>query len=394
MIANTTAFFLLVVMLAFSASSCLAESLENLIKSRPMDMDALKASYGTNAMPELTRLADDPTIRPYLANLMFAIGAVGGSEGTDFLLRFLLSRFDGVIERQELAGMYSIPVALGYRARQGDEKALEFLLAHHTPDQWRSTRLRWWGREKQGELLENILTHWTLLALAFVDNPAVDLTFEKIQHDLTPTYVDLRKRIRELPNLVKARKDHFEFRKSGQRKQTGIPDLYTNQLSSTRITGPDNQPIRKAPLSEENINALTSTALLQFQLISHSFLTQPLYACSARLADNGQPLIGAQHAGGAEASALLKGIERKSSVEKARTVLRDIQAARNEYGSVSGYTQLNETVIITIPLEGSRELAKKHFPRTTPSLTITGSGELAIIMVLHDGKWFWQPFGW
>ena len=98
---NSAFSILWLLLLSISPSLGQTMSLQQMIQIYPIPLEQLSAHYDQNALPELKQFALDPTMARCANNIMLAIAAVGGEEGTDFLVHYLLNHFEGEVGDNE-----------------------------------------------------------------------------------------------------------------------------------------------------------------------------------------------------------------------------------------------------------------------------------------------------
>ena len=53
----------------------------------------------------------------------------------------------------------------------------------------------------------------------------------------------------------------------------------------------------------------------------------------------------------------------------------------------------HDLLVVRIPLRNTSTIAQSHSIHSN-GWTVDGNGDLSILMVKHDGVWYWNPFGW
>lgn len=378
-------------------------SLEELIKVRPLPAEQLKAFYNTNALPDLTRFADDPKMLRYGANVMLAIGVLGGDQGTMFLIDYLERHFQGEVGDDQSRALIFVPQALGNQASRGSLKAREYLVSRHTVNSWRGAGIRWWHRSAQGEVLYKLLANRVLIALLVVDHPEVHKLYSRLAFDNSADYVETRRLIPDAQKMISV------YEAGAQRRIRPPQGVNDSQTSAIRAQPPAPENYARPPLteaeavggttakmtrlSESEARGLLGEALKEFDRIAQLFLDQPLEKSSAFLADNGRPLLGAKQSP-AQTEWLIGELTENGSLDKARTLLREVRTAGKRYGSASAFKQADGSIVLIVPLDGTADLKRKHIQSNDPTLTATRGNELAVVMVKVGERWYWQPFAW
>jgi HEAT repeat protein len=118
-----------------------------------------------SAVPELLALLADPENEPYLATIVVTVGIIGDARATPPLIRFL-ERASREVSLARFNALLSVPTALGHLAREGDPKALGYLLARTSPSRWAARRVRWSFGRYSGQARDLLLTKLAVNGLA------------------------------------------------------------------------------------------------------------------------------------------------------------------------------------------------------------------------------------
>lgn len=102
---------------------------------------AQAAGYGPEEVPILLDMLNDPREKPYWSNIAVTLGIIGDDRAVDPLIRFI-EGVDGSVGREDFAAKSSAIMALGYLLNKSpNEKALNYLKNHMTPEGWRDSPL-------------------------------------------------------------------------------------------------------------------------------------------------------------------------------------------------------------------------------------------------------------
>jgi hypothetical protein len=173
--------------------------------------------------------------------------------------------------------------------------------------------------------------------------------------------------------------------------------LILSTFAAAQSTAPAQPPAKPEWTAADQ--ALTKEALAAYEAIKPAMLSIDLPALAAGLADNGAPMV--VRAGGGEKglAKVLQDFKRDEFIkdlEKTRDVVKKIDALKPRPGpatTMQTVARKIEVTMVKIPLLGSKPAAE-GMKVGGGSETTDADGNFAVLMVKHDGKWYWNPFGW
>jgi hypothetical protein len=141
----------------------------------------------------------------------------------------------------------------------------------------------------------------------------------------------------------------------------------------------------------------TDEAFKAYQSINPALAKLDHTALAKHLADNRKPMLPKSKqtdVAVAELVAKLKSMEK--DLIKTQQALADVEAAKPKPGKATMQeTTLRgmDVLLVKIPLPGTADIAAKH-KLGKGGWTGDDAGNVAVLMVRHEGVWFWNPFGW
>ena len=147
------------------------------------------------------------------------------------------------------------------------------------------------------------------------------------------------------------------------------------------------------PADEKTLAA----ALKAYDGIKPGMLKLDFEALARTLADNRRPVLPrADQTDDAVAEVAAKLRKNAKDLERTRDLLAEVEKAKPKPGKAmmqEATVKGMKVTLVKIPLPGTKALAEKY--KVTPGRwTGDDEGNLAVLMVRHDGAWFWNPFGW
>ena len=169
-------------------------------------------------------------------------------------------------------------------------------------------------------------------------------------------------------------------------------------VSFTRsLAQPASQPTKAEWKSADE--KLTKEAIAAYETSKNHLLQLDYPMLVKTLADNRRPVLPkAKQTEAAIAEMAAKLQKNAKDVERTKQVVADVDAAKPKYGAATTTdTKVRDfqVTLVKIPLLGTAELAKKHeLGYGLEGATSDAQSNLAVLMVKHDGEWYWNPFGW
>lgn len=168
--------------------------------------------------------------------------------------------------------------------------------------------------------------------------------------------------------------------------------LFTMTLAATSFAQTD------APAAWAAADAATAKeASSAYEAAKPAVLKLDYPAMVRTLADGRRPLLPKSRqtdAAVAEMAAKMKA--KPKDFERTQKLLADVEAIKPKAGSATtqeATVRDLKVTLVKIPLTGTRELAEKN-GMAKGRLTTDDEGNLAVLMVKHEGTWYWNPFGW
>jgi hypothetical protein len=143
--------------------------------------------------------------------------------------------------------------------------------------------------------------------------------------------------------------------------------------------------------------ATTREATAAYAIAKKALLDLDYKALARTLADNRRPVLPKdQQTDTAVAETAEKLKANEEDMKQTQQLLAEAEALKPKFGpaTMQEATVRNMSVVLVkIPLLGTRELAEKN-KLAKGRWTTDDEGNLAVLMVKHDGVWYWNPFGW
>jgi hypothetical protein len=163
------------------------------------------------------------------------------------------------------------------------------------------------------------------------------------------------------------------------------------------LAQPASQPTK--PQWKSADDKLTKEAIAAYEASKNHLLQLDYPMLAKTLADNRRPLLPkAKQTEPAVAETAAKLQKNAKDVERTKQVVADVDAAKPKYGAATttdAKVRDFQVTLVKLPLLGTAELARKHELGHGPEGTTTDAqSNLAVLMVKHDGEWYWNPFGW
>ena len=101
------------------------------------------AAYGSDAVPELLAILEDPSERESWDQVVDMLSIVGDERATPALTDFFENRFDGTVTLETFQALTQVPRALGAIASRGDTRAEAWLDRGLRPEAWSERPVAW-----------------------------------------------------------------------------------------------------------------------------------------------------------------------------------------------------------------------------------------------------------
>ena len=168
-------------------------------------------------------------------------------------------------------------------------------------------------------------------------------------------------------------------------------------FTTRALAQPASQPTKPEWKSADE--KLAKEAIAAYEASKNHLLQLDYPMLVKTLADNRRPVLPkAKQTEAAVAEMAAKLQKNAKDVERTKQVVADVDAVKPKYGAATTTdTKVRDfqVTLVKIPLLGTAELAKKHELGHGPEGTTTDArSNLAVLMVKHDGEWYWNPFGW
>jgi hypothetical protein len=165
-------------------------------------------------------------------------------------------------------------------------------------------------------------------------------------------------------------------------------------LSASLCFGQSTQPTREPPQPADEATA--REAKEGYAAAKQALLDLDYNALARMLADNRRPMLPTDMQTDASVAEMAEKLKAMQDLKKAQQLLSDAEAKKPEFGPVTMQettTRNMKVVWVKMPLLGTRELAEKQ-GLGKGRWTTDDEGNLAVLMVKHEGSWYWNPFGW
>lgn len=117
-------------------------------------------ALGSNAIPYLLEMLNDPNIKEFWVNIIVTLGFIENSTALNPLISFLENSY-GEVDSYKFRALLGVPFAIGCIASNGDSKAHNYLVDKmHTPE---NTLVRWSFR---GKNINRLLAEKSIIGLA------------------------------------------------------------------------------------------------------------------------------------------------------------------------------------------------------------------------------------
>ena len=383
------------------------------------------------ARPALYAIIEDPRKKLRWNHVISFFEHVGQTEDVVPLTRFIDGR-RGLLETTETQTVSAVFRALAGMSARGIEEARATLDAMIRRRYWKDRPFRIRDDKGNPEALEFendmvVCAVWGRVSAREDDFPQIARSVLQDVADRNQKRImgaEIEAAIKSHAEYVREALDWGEPPAKQRRPLTGSVPTPTYQSPPAQEPGQapalrqPGQPPRPSG-SPRGQNAATSAegvvdaALKAYERARAALATNNLPLAAQTLADNGKPMAADDNE--ATIAAVLADLRQTDEgLAQTRQVLADIEAAAFPLGpgaaDITARTVLKETArgagtyaqayveqvsIVRVPLEGSAELARKHFPNHPSNhITLDAKRQLVIYMIQKNGKWYWNPFGW
>lgn len=141
-------------------------------------------------------------------------------------------------------------------------------------------------------------------------------------------------------------------------------------------------------------------ALQAYEKVSDAFVKADYDALAAGLADNLRPMLPKSRQTPEELAKLATTLREKKDdygIPKTARLLAELRVAKPQPGTPSAKRATRkgmDIVQLNLPLTNTAEIAEKHGMQGSGGWTHDADGNLIVVMIYHDGAWFWNPFNW
>lgn len=104
---------------------------------------AQAASYGSEAVPELLEMLNDPSKQAHWDQVIDMLSIVGDARATPVLQEFFEERFEGPVVIDTYQALMQVPRAMGEIAQRGDAQAQAWLERGLMPEDWSNRNISW-----------------------------------------------------------------------------------------------------------------------------------------------------------------------------------------------------------------------------------------------------------
>jgi len=102
------------------------------------------SKYGSEVVPVLLAMLDDPREEVYWANIVATLGIIGDDQAFKPLISFLEKEFPGTLSYSHYVAKTSVLMSLGYLInKSGNQQALSYMQGGLNPAAWTERRLNW-----------------------------------------------------------------------------------------------------------------------------------------------------------------------------------------------------------------------------------------------------------
>ncbi|MCP4265570.1 MAG: hypothetical protein GY777_08345 [Candidatus Brocadiaceae bacterium] len=131
------------------------------------------SKYGSDVVPVLLEMLDDPTEKEFWANEVITLCIIGDEKAVDPIIAFINKNAQGEISESHYTAKTSAIMALGYLInKSGSKKALEYLKECINPGVWTERKLSWRSPYQASvDDRDEHLSTMAVLGLALSGNP-------------------------------------------------------------------------------------------------------------------------------------------------------------------------------------------------------------------------------
>lgn len=143
------------------------------------------AKYGSNDVPTLLAMLNDPQEKAHWSNIAATLGIIGDDRAVDPLINVLEGN-GGMDSREDFATRSSALMSLGYLINKSkNEKALAYLKGHMTPEGWRASKMVTAGALQAGQdARSQQLSTLAILGLALSGDPSAKEALQSLQQGM------------------------------------------------------------------------------------------------------------------------------------------------------------------------------------------------------------------
>ena len=167
-------------------------------------------------------------------------------------------------------------------------------------------------------------------------------------------------------------------------------------LAAAVLTVCAHSAMAQAPEFKPADPKVAAEAIAAYEKISAAFAAGDFVTVVKGLADNGRPMMPAAEQTDDKVTKLADKLKAAKDAERTRTVIADAAKAKAGPADATSADVTLKNLNLThvrIPLKGTKDVAEKH--KLAPGRSTTDAdGNLIVLMVRHEGRWYWNPFGW
>lgn len=155
--------------------------------------------YGKPAVPELLKMLKDPSLEPYHANIVSALGYIGDPLASNDLV-YYVEASKGEISLDRFNAILLVFQALGHIAQSGDSGAMKTLKDYTSSESWKSKKLNFSFKQYKTSVLSEVLVRQAIVGLGITGKTEAQQKLDELRRSST-TPRDLKDNLNEAMNL-------------------------------------------------------------------------------------------------------------------------------------------------------------------------------------------------
>ncbi|MEL6863231.1 MAG: hypothetical protein AAFP19_02380 [Bacteroidota bacterium] len=148
-------------------------------------------SYGTDAVPQLLEMLDNPKYDAARVNIVTVLGYIGEESAWLPLVQYF-ERQNGEVSESTFISLLVVFQSLGHLSQQGNPAILQYLAKWTEADQWRRSALRFSHKKYRGQQLGEVIGRLAIQGLGISGRPEALAVLTNLQAQTSRLYADFK----------------------------------------------------------------------------------------------------------------------------------------------------------------------------------------------------------